>query len=177
MSNELATTDYDMSKGITSIEVAQKVLIKKQADYEEAAKLWLSMREGEAEVEAVLGQNKKKAYAAYKSASEIYNKAMGMFSEAGDIIKSKMEEYAIARKNAPEAEGVHLKSQWKAECVDTMALLKAIMANNAPADLISIDNKRLNAMAESLKDTLKLDGVKVWEEKVLCKNRTAAKKE
>lgn len=172
-----SVTQYDMSKGQTSIELAEKMIVKKQADYETAAKIWLSLREGEAEVESVLGLNKDKAYQAYKSAMAIYKQAMDMFSKAGDIIKQKMQDYALTRKELPAAEGVHLSTKWKAECEDLRKLLNAIVANKAPINLIRIDDKYLGAMAESLKDTLKVDGIKVWEEKVLCKNRTTKKGE
>lgn len=166
MSEEII--QYDFSKGENSLAKAQAMEVKTQGDYETAARVWLSLRSGEAEVENILGENKKKAYTAYKSASDIYNKAMGMFRDAAGIIKDKMEAYAVKRATLPEAEGVTLKSAWKAEVTDIRALMQAVLANNAPADLIAVNERKLAAMATSLKDSLNIPGVQVKEDKTLC---------
>ncbi|MCK5602617.1 hypothetical protein KAR91_12125 [Candidatus Pacearchaeota archaeon] len=62
--------------------------------------------------------------------------------------------------SAPKAVGAHVRETWSAEVTDKMALLKAVVLRQAPADLIDINTTRLNQMARAMKNDLKYPGVK-----------------
>ena len=66
-----------------------------------------------------------------------------------------------ARTTKPVATGAHVRETWSAEVTDKMALIKAVVLRQAPADLIDINMVKLNQMARAMKEDLKYPGVEV----------------
>jgi len=54
---------------------------------------------------------------------------------------------------------------WKAELVDLRALLKAILDNNAPIELIEFNQSFANKLAKETKGEKQIDGIKFYVEK------------
>lgn len=65
-------------------------------------------------------------------------------------------------------DGISSRSTWKAEVTDKMALVKAVAAGDAPLDALLVNQSHLDAMARSLREAMKVPGVKPYEEKTLA---------
>jgi hypothetical protein len=57
------------------------------------------------------------------------------------------------------------RTTWRGECTDILSLARAVLNNQAPATLLSINQTALNEFARSVKDTLPVPGIKFIEEK------------
>ncbi len=69
--------------------------------------------------------------------------------------------------SVPTVKGVSSRGIWKAEVTDKLALVKFVAANPQYIDLIDPAPKELGAIAKALKDNARIDGVRIFEEKVL----------
>lgn len=109
-----------------------------------------------------------------KSAEAIVKKQIGGFLVAEEA-KRQREQEKLLKKAKPGAEvavvpkieapaGVSLRETWRAEVVDFMALVKAVAAGKAPESYLLPNDQLLNQQARSLKDELRLPGVKVFKE-------------
>ena len=79
----------------------------------------------------------------------------------------------IAHSEAPKAAGVSTRSVWKCECADKMALIKFIANNPQFENLLEFNESAGNQMAKALKGTMRVDGLRVFEDKVLASRRAA----
>jgi hypothetical protein len=61
---------------------------------------------------------------------------------------------------APRVEGVSFRDEWSAEVTDLSALVKAIAGGTVPLTLVKADQVALNGMARSLREAMKIPGVK-----------------
>ncbi len=67
----------------------------------------------------------------------------------------------------PKVAGVSYRDNWKGECFDLKALVKAIAEGKAPLSLVMANATVVNQTAKALKAEFQVPGVKVWNEKVL----------
>lgn len=64
-----------------------------------------------------------------------------------------------------EVDGLSYRTYWKAECVDLVALCKAIGDGKAPPSLVTFNQTNGNSLARSLRDVMRFPGVRVYSEK------------
>ena len=67
---------------------------------------------------------------------------------------------AIVTRELPQTRGVTTRTTWAAELVDKMTLVKAVAAGTVPLIALDVNQKFLNQQAVSLKDALRIPGVK-----------------
>ncbi len=65
---------------------------------------------------------------------------------------------------ATKVEGLHLRSVWKAEVIDPMALIQEVAAGRQPIHFITINEQALNKMASALRGEMRIPGVKAVEQ-------------
>jgi hypothetical protein len=107
-------------------------------------------------------------------------------AEAEELAKAGMKEAADAALEAPldiktetfteapaAAAGVSYRSNWKAEVVDMMSLIKAVAAGNAPAAYHEPNMTALNGAAKAFKNTVQIPGVRQINETVQAKRKYA----
>lgn len=69
--------------------------------------------------------------------------------------------------SAPALKGVSSRGIWKADVTDKLALVKFVAANPQYINLLEPATKELGAIAKALKANAVIDGVRIYEEKVL----------
>lgn len=70
----------------------------------------------------------------------------------------------IVPRSVPAVQGIVSRETWKAECVDLMALVKAVAAGTVPLRAIMANDVFLGQQARSLKELCRYPGVRVWSE-------------
>ena len=116
MSNKIQK--YDESQSVELVNKCNALAIKNEAGYKDACAIFRAIPEMKKPIDEVLGANKDIAFQAYKSASELYKKAVGALEQAEEILKGKLKEYVDSRKTDPTADGISLRDDWKAEVMD-----------------------------------------------------------
>ncbi len=71
----------------------------------------------------------------------------------------------------PKVKGLTTRGTWKAQCIDKMALIKAIADGKASPELVEIAQTELNKRARALGAELVVPGIRVWEEMQLASAR------
>jgi len=74
----------------------------------------------------------------------------------------------VAAPAVAKVSGVSMRSAWKAECTDKAALVAFVAANPQFLNLLDVNTSALNQMAKAMRETMKIDGVRVYEEKQLA---------
>lgn len=72
----------------------------------------------------------------------------------------------------PIVKGVSSRGVWKAEVTDKLALVKFVAANPQYLNLLEPAIKELGAIAKALKGNAIIDGVRIYEEKILSSRAT-----
>lgn len=67
----------------------------------------------------------------------------------------------------PKVDGISVRDNWKARVIDFPMLLHAIVEGKAPVALITVDDKALNALASSVKDTVTYPGIEFYNDKIV----------
>ncbi len=65
----------------------------------------------------------------------------------------------LPAKRKPPAGPVGTQKRWKGECIDLMALVRAVAAKDAPLELLKVDQASLNSYATFKKEEASLPGV------------------
>jgi colicin import membrane protein len=68
---------------------------------------------------------------------------------------------------APTIKGISSRGVWKAEVTDKLALVKFVAANPQYINLLEPATKELGAIAKALKANAVIDGVRIYEDKIL----------
>jgi hypothetical protein len=71
----------------------------------------------------------------------------------------------VIQRETPKVAGLAGRENWKAECTDLMALVKAVAEGKQPLYLVMANDKVLGQQARSLKDQFKAPGVRVWNDR------------
>lgn len=77
---------------------------------------------------------------------------------------------AMAATAAPAAQklaGISTRENWKGECCDLMALVKAVAAGEASIELLEPNAKEITKRAKALRSEFKVPGIRVWPESVV----------
>lgn len=138
-------------KAEAEIRAEQARIAKEAADREaaaqaEAAKL---VAEGNAEKAAEV-----QAEAAIEASSMV---------AIAHVMTAPVVEAAVTKVS-----GVSMRSTWKAECTDKAALVAFIATNPQFLNLLDVNASALNQMAKAMRETMNIDGVRVYEEKQLA---------
>ena len=72
----------------------------------------------------------------------------------------------VAPKSAATVAGISFRDQWKAEVFDLKALLRAVLENKVPVNVIDANMTVLNGLARNLKGQLNYPGVRIIVEKI-----------
>ena len=73
----------------------------------------------------------------------------------------------------PRVEGTAFKSNWKAEVEDLLLLVKAVAAGEQPITLLLPNETALNGLARSLKDAMRVPGVRSVEGRIVASAKVA----
>ena len=86
----------------------------------------------------------------------------GHDDEAESILEApaaSFEPPPLPAKRKPPAGPVGTQKRWKGECIDLMALVRAVAAKDAPLELLKVDQASLNSYATFKKEEASLPGV------------------
>ncbi len=73
-------------------------------------------------------------------------------------------EVPVAPAATQKVEGVSTAAHWTWELVDFDAVLRAVCAGSVPKEVLALDTKYLNRIASAVKDTVKWDGLRFFDE-------------
>lgn len=68
---------------------------------------------------------------------------------------------------APKVSGLSTRKNWKARCVDKMALIKFVANNPAFLNLLDVNQSALNQMAKAQKEAMQIGGVEAYPDDVM----------
>lgn len=94
----------------------------------------------------------------------------GLKDMAKELKQAPLLVPAVHVAAAPKIEGGSVRTTWKAEVVDLMALVKAVAAGKAPLTYVEPAMPILNKQASSLKGEMKIPGVKAVPKEGLAAN-------
>lgn len=135
---------------------AEEARLKKaKEDQEKAWREKQAQAQKEADELAAAGRAEEaaKAQAAADKASE----------KADERAQQAAEVYVPAPIVAPTAQkpqGLHYQEKWSGECVDLMALVKAVAAGKASIMFLMANGPAINKQATATKNSLPIDGIK-----------------
>lgn len=72
----------------------------------------------------------------------------------------------IVQIETPKVAGLTSRDNWKAECTDVMALVKAVAEGKAPVAYVMANEQVLGKMAKALKEQFVVPGVRCWPDKI-----------
>ena len=153
---------------VTAMQLAESIEISNEDQFKQGVDVVESFSTSEKKIEDVLGKNKEAAYAAYKSALNLYKMAMDGLKKANEIVRTKINLYITDRKTTPSDDRVYFRTDWYAEVKDMRTLCQAIASGKAPVECVVPNEKFLKNVANSLKDTAMLAGVEFDFTKILC---------
>lgn len=107
-------------------------------------------------------QEKLQERAAKAAASGKVEKAVELETRAASVVAP------IINREPPKISGIGARENWRAECTDLKALVKAVAEGRAPLSYLQANDKVLGAQARSLKSDFVCDGVRVWADKNLA---------
>lgn len=73
---------------------------------------------------------------------------------------ASFEPPPLPAKTKPPTGPVGTQTRWKGECIDLMALVRAVAVKDAPLELLKVDQAALNSYATFKKEDAKLPGVR-----------------
>jgi hypothetical protein len=130
----------------------------------EAAKQEQAAREKrekeEAKARELEAQGKQAQADARREAAEAAEAARLQDAEAKRMAAEMMPTAPVVHMETPKVSGLSSRENWSALVTDKMALIKAVAAGEAPAELIDINTATLNRLAKALKNGLNYPGVK-----------------
>lgn len=109
----------------------------------------------EAEALALAGRQEE-ALKAIKEADKALAKAQERAQEAAEVSVVA----PILAPTAPRPTGQSFQERWSGECVDLMALVKAVAAGKASPMLIMANGPAINKQATATKNSLPIDGIR-----------------
>lgn len=149
------------------LEAAEKLYKGKMATWEEEERRRLAeearRREEEKRRQEEEAEEERRRQAAELEAAGLHETAAAILAEPSPAPEPEPEPVP----EAPQAAGVSFRYNYSAEVVDFMALVKAVVAGQAPAALLLPNQPALNQMAKAMKDELQIAGVKVKKDRVV----------
>lgn len=140
--------------------------------------------EARRKAEADAAEARRKAEEAARAAREAASQEERAQAEANlqaasqALEQAQVEEQTLATAPTPfvppatpKVGGISKRSNWKGECFDAMALIKAVAAGEAPATLLEVNYTVLNQMAKALKGAMSYPGCRAVEEKLIASGR------
>lgn len=85
----------------------------------------------------------------------------GMEAAADAVLEAPVVIPKVEIAGPDKADGISYRDQWSAECVDLMALVKAVASGTAPLYFLQANATALNTWARNSKGTEKVPGVRV----------------
>lgn len=82
--------------------------------------------------------------------------------------QADMTTAPVIANPVPGIKGISRSTTWKAEVTDLMALARAVVAGEVPANVIMADMRVLGQQARALGEAMRYPGVRVYEEAVLA---------
>jgi len=103
--------------------------------------------------------------------------AAGETALAERVLEAPIDTPAIVVERPKAPTGIAMRTTWRTEIVDKMALIRAVAEGRAEAGLLTVNQSALDGMARSLKGALSVPGVRVVAEKSVAARRSAAVEE
>jgi hypothetical protein len=94
-----------------------------------------------------------------RAAESLFDEGMEAASDA--VLEAPVVIPKIEIAGPDKSEGISYRDQWGAECVDLMALVKAVASGTAPLYFLQANATALNTWARNSKGTEKVPGVRV----------------
>lgn len=69
--------------------------------------------------------------------------------------------------NAPKAEGISKRDNWKGECLSLNDLIAAVAAGKASPSLLMANTTAINQMAKATKGNVKIDGIRFYNDPII----------
>lgn len=137
-------------------ESARKIREEQERQAREAAEAAVKA-EADAKAAAAAGDAEKAAE--LQAEAEQQAQAAVVAAETAETLQH-MAPVAVA---APaKLAGVSTREEWKCECTDLMALVKAVAAGQASIELLSFNQAEANKRAKALRSEFKVPGVRVF---------------
>ncbi len=128
------------------------------------AKAAVARAEEEAARAAAAKAKTDEAKAAANALAEKQAKKVAKLEEKAEVVQAP-----VISTSAPEIEGVHTRSTWKATVTSTLAFIKYVVEeDNDLIGWINVDRAMINAWARETKGESILPGVEVREEKIIA---------
>lgn len=127
---------------------------KRKADEEAASKAAAEIQ-GQMEAAAETGD--------YDALDELEQKAMIVEQSSAAVLYAPPRATTVAKVS-----GASVRSNWKAEVVDLLALVKAVAAGEASIDLLEANTSVLNKRAKALEMEFKVPGVRVYNDPIVA---------
>lgn len=102
--------------------------------------------------------------------------AAGETQLAERVLEAPIETPAIVIER-PKAPAGIIRTTWRTEVTDKMALVRAVAEGRAEAGLLTVNQSALDGMARSLKGAMSVPGVRVVAEKSVAARRSTALEE
>lgn len=151
------------------------------------AKQWLKDAEGllktkllkyQAEQDRIAQEAQRKIDEEAEQERKRLEKAAALAAQAGmderaeelreevEVQQEELQQAPVIKSAAPKIEGIVTKTTWKAEVTDKLLFVKHVASTRPDLiALIQINQSALNGQARSLKGSLDLPGIRVYEEK------------
>ena len=142
------------------LDAARSLVTRKVADYEVAER-----RRAEEEARA-RAEEARKAEEERQLADAIAAEEMGDIAEAEAIIDEVIEAPVVMPQvQVAKVSGVSMRSTWRADVTDPMALIRYVAEHPESFDLLTPNVSALNAMARRQKGQMAIPGVQAVEER------------
>lgn len=157
----------DSLKAIRDLFRAPKDTLKRAEQY-----LKNGMSRYHSEQERIAAEARRKAEAAARKERERLQRRADAAAKKGNNAKAQELQMqsatvtaSVPQQAAPKAQGVQMRSLWKAEVTDFPALVRAVAEGKASIDLLAPNSAEINKRARALKGDFSAPGIVVREEK------------
>lgn len=96
--------------------------------------------------------------------------AMGETKEAEAVIAAPVPAVPVApvRREIAQVSGNTLRSNWKGEVTDLLALIKGIAAGHVPASFVTVNQTAINQHARATKGTVPCQGIRFYDDPTMA---------
>lgn len=141
---------------------AESILKRKLLAYQQEQERKRREEQARLEEQARKERERIAAQAAKAAAAGKAEKAQALEERAATVVAP------IIQRDPPKVTGLSTRENWRAECIDILALARAVAEGRAPVAYLQANDKVLGQQARSLKAQFVCDGVRVWKEDSLA---------
>ena len=90
------------------------------------------------------------------------------YKASNATLEAEMTVATVTQIQPTSVKGISTKTLWKAEVADKLALIKYVANNPQYINLLEGNTTAINSLAKSLKGAMQVDGIRVYEEKIMA---------